>query len=490
MNGDEKSDNVVVPLKQTNKTGETAAESVEERTLAKGNTPQPITDRTQGRESVSAGLEGVRKAARMHKQEKFTALLHHVTIDQLRKSYYALKRQAAPGVDGVTWKRYGGGLEDKLLALYQRLHSGRYRAQPARRVNIPKSDGSERQLSVWCLEDKIVQQALTDVLNAIYEADFLGFSYGFRPGRGQHDALDALCAGIRRRKVNWVLDADIQSFFDNIDHDQLIRFLEHRIGDKRVLRLIRMWLSVGVDTEAGRRAAIKGAPQGSVISPVLSNVYLHYVLDQWVHQWRGRHRTGDIVVVRYADDTAFRFQNVSDANRFKSDLDKRLAKFGLNFHPNKTRLIQFGRFAQRDRTVKGEGKPETFDFLGFTFFCTVTRVDKRFVVGRKTIKKRLLASVRELKRQLRRRLHEPIGKTGEWLHRVLMGHLNYFAVPGNLRSVQCFFFRIRRLWLRSLRRRSQRNCMTWPRFAALWERFAPRIHVTHPYPDQRFDART
>lgn len=490
MNGTEKSDSAVVPMKRANKEGNTSAEPVEERARAKGNTFQPITDRTQSRNSVSAGLEGVRKAARTHKQESFTALLHHVTIDQLRDSYYVLKRQAAPGVDGVSWREYGEDLEARLQSLHERVHTGRYRAKPARRVSIPKADGSERHLSVWCLEDKIVQQALAHVLNAIYEADFMGFSYGFRPGRGQHDALDALCAGIKRCKVNWVLDADIQSFFDNIDHDQMIRFLEHRIGDKRVLRLIRMWLSVGTETEAGRRAATMGAPQGSVISPVLSNVYLHYALDLWVHQWRVRHGTGDIIVVRYADDTAFGFQSVSDANRFKFELDKRLAKFGLNLHPNKTRLIQFGRYAQRDRAVKGVGKPDTFDFLGFTFFCTVTRIDKRFVVGRKTIKSRLLASVREIKRQLRRRLHEPIGKTSEWLNRVLVGHLNYFAVPGNLRSVQCFFTRIRRLWLRSLRRRSQRNRMSWPRFAAIWARFAPKIRVTHQYPDQRFDART
>ena len=490
MNGTEKSDSAVVPVKLANEGDKTLEESVEERALTKGNTPQPITSRTQSRVMVSAGLEGVRKAAGMHKDKKFTALLHHVTLDRLRDCYFALKRQAASGVDGVTWAQYGEELEDKLIMLHDRLHSGGYRAKPARGITIPKMDGSKRHLSIWSLEDKIVQQALSQVLNAIYEQDFLGFSYGFRPGRGQHDALDALSVGIKRCKVNWVLDADIQSFFDNIDHDQLIRFLEHRVSDKRVLRLVRMWISVGTQTDAGRCAAFKGVPQGSVISPLLSNIYLHYVLDLWVWQWRSRYSTGDVIAVRYADDTAFGFQHVSDAHRFKSELDKRLAQFGLNLHPKKTRLIQFGRFAQRDRKQKGQNKPETFDFLGFTFFCSVTRLDRRFIVGRKTIKKRLLASVKEIKRQLRRRLHEPIGKTGEWLRRILVGHLNYFAVPGNLRSIQSFFMKLRRLWLRSLRRRSQRNNMTWPRYARIWNRLAPRICVTHDYPDKRFDART
>ncbi len=478
------------PAKLANKGDKTPAESVEERELAKGNTHQTTTYRTQSRDKVSSGLEGVRKAARKHKGLKFTALFHHITVDLLRTSYFALKRQAAPGIDGITWREYGEDVERQLVALHDRLHAGKYRSRPARGVAIPKTDGSERHLSVWCLEDKIVQHALASVLNAIYEADFIGFSYGFRPGRGQHDALDALTVGIKRRKVNWVLDADIQSFFDNMEHDQIIRFLKHRISDKRVLRLIRKWLSVGIETEFGRVKPEKGAPQGSLISPVLANVYLHYVLDLWVHQWRGRHAKGDVIVVRYADDTVFGFQYKSDAQRFRSNLADRLAEFGLNFHPGKTQLIQFGRFARRDRLQQGMGKPATFDFLGFTFFCSVTRSHGRFTVGRKTIKKRMLNSLREIKQQLRRRLHDPIGKTGEWLKRVLLGHLNYFAVPGNLRSIQCFFIRVRRMWLCSLRRRSQRSRMNWIRFASIWERIAPTIRLTHAYPEQRFDAIT
>lgn len=490
MNDSEKSDNSVVPIKETNKGDKTLAESVEERGLVKGNTHQTTTNRTQSREQVSSGLEGVRKAARTHKGMKFTALLHHVTVDLLRTSYFALKRQAAPGIDNVTWQVYGEDVERNLKVLHGRIHTGKYRSHAARRVTIPKADGSVRLLSVWCLEDKIVQQALTSVLNAIYEADFIGFSYGFRPGRGQHDALDALTVGIKRRKVNWVLDADVQSFFDNMEHEVIMRFLKHRISDKRVLRLIRKWLSVGIETEAGRVKPVKGAPQGSVISPVLANIYLHYVLDLWVHQWRGRHAKGDVIVVRYADDTVFGFQHESDAQRFRSNLVDRLARFGLNLHPDKSQLIQFGRFARRDRLQQGKGKPATFDFLGFTFYCGVTRTHGRFTVGRKTIKKRMLGSLREIKLQLRRRLHDPISKTGQWLRRVLLGHLNYFAVPGNLRSIQCFFIRVRRMWLRSLRRRSQRSRMNWNRFAGIWQRIVPSICVSHAFPEQRFDATT
>jgi group II intron reverse transcriptase/maturase len=490
MNDIEKSDSVVVPMKRVNKGDKIPAESVEERTLAKGNTHQPTTTRTQCRDSVSSGLAGVRKAARMHKRMRFTALLHHVTMDQLQESYNGLKRHAAPGIDGITWAEYGKDGEQRLKSLHQRIHQGTYRAKPARRVYIPKADGSQRALSIWCLEDKIVQQALTTVLNAIYESDFLGFSYGFRPGRGQHDALDALSVGLSRRKVNWVLDADIQSFFDHMDHDWILAFLEHRIGDKRVLRLVRKWLTVGVMTEAGRERLERGAPQGAVISPLLANIYLHYVLDLWTQQWRQRTATGDVIVVRYADDFVLGFQHDVDARSFQRGLQERLGKFGLNLHPQKTQLIRFGRFARRDCRANGEGKPPTFDFLGFTHYCTIARTNRRFMVGRKSIKKRMRSQLLEIKKALRKRLHHSVGDTGAWLQRVLRGHLNYYAVPGNQPSLHYFFIRVKRYWLRALRRRSQRHRMNWVRFGELWRRFAPSIVLSHDYPALRFDAKT
>lgn len=490
MNDIEKSDSVIVPLKRTNKGSNTPAESVEGRTLAKGNTRRTTTPRTQSRDSVSSGLAGVRKAARKHKQMQFTALLHHVTVDQLRDSYYSLKRQAAPGIDGMTWSAYGEDLEQRLEALHRQLHQGSYRAQPARRVYIPKADGSQRALSVWCLEDKIVQQALSTVLNAIYEADFLGFSYGFRPRRGQHDALDALTVGLNRRKVNWVLDADVQSFFDRMDHDWILTFLKHRIGDKRVLRLVRKWLTVGVMTEAGRERPDRGAPQGAVISPLLANIYLHYVFDLWTQRWRQRTATGDMIVIRYADDIVLGFQHDSDACRFQRELALRLEQFELNLHPKKTHLIRFGRFARQQCRKNGEGKPPTFDFLGFTHYCTVSRTNGRFMVGRKSIKKRVRTQLHEIKRALRQRLHRPIGETGAWLRRALRGHLNYYAVPGNQPGLRYFFRCVRRYWFKSLRRRSQRHRMNWQRFTGLWLRFAPPILLVHDHPARRFDATT
>lgn len=491
MNGNEKSDSCVVLMKPANKEGSTSAEQREGRRLAKGNTPQATIVRTQSREAMSSGLEGVREAARGNKTMQFTALLHHVTVAVLRESYMSLKRQAAPGIDGMTWRAYGEELDSRLERLHQRIQQGSYRAKPAKRIYIPKADGSKRALSIWSLEDKLVQQAITTVLNAIYEQDFIGFSYGFRPGRSQHNALDALAVGITRRKVNWVLDADIQSFFDNMEHDWIIRFLQHRIGDKRILRLVRSWISVGIETDAGRQPLTKGAPQGAVISPLLANIYLHYVLDLWAKRWRRRTAAGDTIIVRYADDVVLGFQHHSDANLFCNELQNRLAEFGLNLHPKKTQLIRFGRFAlQKTGRKRGTKKPPTFDFLGFTHFCTQDRTNKRFMVGRKTIKKRLRSQLAEIKAQLRKRLHDPVGKTGAWLNRVLQGHLNYYAVPGNSASLRYFFLRVERLWLKALRRRSQRHRLNWERFRGIWIFFAPRMRILHPYPSARFDART
>ncbi len=458
--------------------------------MIKGNGIETAAVRTQSRVAASDGLDTVRQAARRDKEMKFTALLHHVTVDRLRKSYYALKRNAASGLDGVTWKAYGEELEQRLQALHARIHRGRYRAIPGKRVYIPKPDGTERPLSIWSLEDKIVQQAVVQVMEAIYEQDFVGFSYGFRPGRSQHDALDALVAGFYKRKVNWVLDADIRQFFDTMNHDWMMAFLEHRIRDKRLLRLIRKWLTVGVMEDGRRHRAEQGTPQGAVISPLLANIYLHYAFDLWSNAWREKMAAGDMIVIRYADDTVVGFQHKTDADRYLQLLQDRLGKFGLMLHPNKTRLIQFGRFAAADCRRRGETKPPTFDFLGFTHYCTKARKGGWFVVGRKTIRKRMRATLREIKVQLRKRMHAPVAETGQWLNRLLRGHLNYFAVPGNWDSLKSFFSQVSWLWMRSLRRRSQRSRMTWSRFARLKKRFFPARSILHPWPNKRFAART
>ena len=410
---------------------------------------------------------------------RFTALLHHITVDLLRQSYTALKRDAASGIDGVTWRTYGANLDEKLKDLHERIHKGSYRARPARRTYIPKADGSQRPLSIWCLEDKIVQQAVVTVLEAIYEEDFVGFSYGFRPGRGQHDALDALHAGILRRRVNWVLDADIRGFFDAMSHSWIRRFLEHRIADKRILRLITKWLKVGIVEDGRVTRSARGAPQGAVISPILANVYLHYVYDLWVHRWRRTKATGDVVVVRYADDTIVGFEHEHEARAFLHDLQERMGLFDLTLHPEKTRLIRFGRHAAKQRAERGEGKPEVFDFLGFTHYCTRSRKWGSFVIGRKTIKKRMLRTLEAVKMELRRRMHDTIVKTGTWVWQMLNGHLNYFAVSGNDKSLWWFCNEVRWRWLKSLKRRSQRARLSWERFTQATARFCRSAYDTH-----------
>jgi RNA-directed DNA polymerase len=490
MHADEKSDGVTVPEKRPNNEGLPSAEVVEGRTPLKGNGGQTAAVRTQRRGVASNGLTAVRQAARQSKDERFTALLHHITTELLKRSYLALARDAAPGIDGVTWQAYGENLEEKLKDLHDRVHKGSYRARPARRTYIPKPDGSKRPLSILCLEDKVVQQAVVFVLEAIYEADFLGFSYGFRPGRGQHDALDALHAGIYRRQVNWVLDADIQGFFDAMSHSWILRFLEHRIADKRMLRLIAKWLKVGITEDGHITRSSRGAPQGAVISPILANVYLHYVFDLWTHRWR-RKATGDVIVIRYADDTIVGFHHEHEAKAFLDDLKERLREFELALHPAKTRLIRFGRHAAEQREKRGEGKPETFDFLGFTHFCTRSRKYGSFVVGRKTIKKRMRATLQAITMELRKRLHDPIAKTGAWVYSVLKGHLNYFAVSGNDPSLWWFFNQVKWHWLRSLRRRSQRAYLNWERYIRLINRFLPPIRwITRGWSENPLDCVT
>ena len=340
------------------------------------------------------------------------------------------------------------------------------------------------------LEDKVVQHAVGTVLNQIWEEDFLGFSYGFRPRRSQQDALDALWVGIVRKRVNWILDLDIRSFFDKLQHEWLVKFVEHRIGDRRVVRLIQKWLKAGV-MEDGRWFETKeGTPQGSVISPSLANLYLHHVLDLWVDkEWRRKQATGDVIIVRYADDAVLGFQHRDDAERFWQQLRERLGKFGLELHPEKTRLIEFGRFATERRKKRGEGKPETFNFLGFTHICGTSRKTGRFTVGRKTIGKRMAAKLKDIQAELRQRMHEAIGATGKWLQSVVRGYFQYHAIPGNEEPLWAFRKDVLRLWLRSLRRRSQRYRWTWERFMELLGALLPEPQILHPYPDVRFDAK-
>jgi len=487
MHAREESDRAVVPMKLANKEAQASAESVEGRARTKENVEGPNTSPTPSGERVSRGLIGVREAARAKKQERFTALLHHLTVDRLRDSYYALKRNAAPGVDGVTWREYEDGLEDRLHDLHGRVHRGAYRAQPSRRVYIPKADGRQRPLGIAALEDKIVQQAVVTILNAIYEVDFRGFSYGFRPGRSPHQALDALSAGIYRKRVNWILDADIRGFFDNMSHEWTMKFIEHRVADNRVLRLIRKWLKAGVSEEGEWSETKVGTPQGAVVSPLLANAYLHYVFDLWAEAWRGKVAKGDMIIVRYADDLVVGFQHRAEAERFLREFQERLAKFGLEIHPEKTRLIEFGRFAAVSRQQRGAGKPETFTFLGFTHYCG--RSPKgHFTVGRRTAAKRMRAKLQGIKQELRRKMHEPVRVVGEWLKRVVEGYYRYHAVPGNLRPLGRFRDRLCMLWRQVLRRRSQKRRPGWDRLRPLFEQWIPRPCVLHPYPDVRFDA--
>ena len=487
MNAEGKSDECIVPMKPPNK-GRTPAEVVEGRRSTEGNAGQPAAARTQSRTVASLGLTSVREVAKRSRKERFTALLHHIDVERLRDSFYALKRLAATGVDGISWQEYERGLEDRLSALHQAVHRGTYRAQPSRRVYIPKADGSKRPLGIAALEDKIVQQAVVMVLNAVYEADFVGFSYGFRPGRGQHDALDALSVGITERKVNWVLDADIRQFFDALDHNWMMRFVEHRIADPRILRLIRRWLGAGVMEDGVRSRATVGTPQGAVVSPLLANIYLHYTFDLWAHQWRARHAHGDVIVVRYADDTIVGFEHQHEAEQFLKALRERLQQFGLLLHPDKTRLIEFGRYAAERRSRRGESKPETFDFLGFTHICGRAKTG-RYIVRRLTVAKRLRATLHAIRDALMRRRHQPVAEVGRWLRSVVRGYFNYHAVSGNLKRLDVFRSVVARHWLHALRRRSQRRRMPWTRFSCWVERWLPHPRLAHPYPYQRFRAK-
>ncbi len=470
--------------------GQKPTESVEQRGLAKGNIQRTPTAGTQGPGKVSRGLLGVREAARRDKRQQFTALLHHIDVSLLQESYEKLKRGAAPGVDGVRWKDYQEGYLERLKDLHNRIHKGSYRALPSKRARITKEDGSERKLGIAALEDKIVQQAVARVLKSIYEEDFVGFTYGFRPGRDQHQALDSLYVGLTERPINWVVDLDIRGYFDHIQHDWLVRFLEHRIRDKRIIRLIRKWLRAGVMEEGRWEATERGSPQGATISPILANIYLHYAFDLWAQQRRRKEVRGAMVLVRFADDIVAGFQHKEEAEDFMRELACRLKEFGLTLHPEKSRRIEFGRHAAARRKAAGLGKPETFTFLGFTHIAAKTRKGG-FVIRRKTIGKRLRRKLQEIKRELKRRYQDPVPETGRWLRQVLQGYYRYFAVPYNLDCLNQFRYEICRIWLRTLRRRSQkaRRTLTWEKFLVIPKYWLPMPRVLHPWPNVRFRRR-
>jgi RNA-directed DNA polymerase len=514
MNERGKSDPAVVAAKPANKAEPSAAEPGERRAGTKGNADQqhmgrtqsretmsqvlarirqtvpgnadqPHMDRPQSQETMSQVLARIRQTARQRKKERFTALYHHINLELLRSSFFALQREAAPGVDGMTWEGYTANLESNLKDLHVRVQRGAYRALPSRRQYIPKPDGRQRPLAVAALEDKIVQRATATLLNAIYEEDFLGFSYGFRPGRGTHDAMDALVVGIESRKVNWILDADIRSFFDTISQEWLIRFLEHRIGDPRIIRLIQKWLKAGILEDGAVTVSEVGTGQGSVISPLLANIYLFYVLDLYAERWRQREATGDVIIVRYADDFIVGFEHETDARRFLDLLRERMGKFALALHPEKTRLIEFGRHAVENRRQHGLGKPETFNFLGFTFICGTSRRG-RFLVKRKSRRDRRLAKLKAIKQELRQRMHQPIREQGKWLKQVVGGYFRYHAVPTNSHTLKQFRDGVVILWRQLLSRRSQKADRPWAWFAMLVDYWLPQPKILHPWPRQRF----
>jgi RNA-directed DNA polymerase len=485
-----KSDSRVVPKKVSNKARRRVAEGLEGRRLAKRNSPQATTLRTQGRASVHAALGRVRQVAEQKKGARFTALLHHIyAIDTLRAAYYSLKRDAAPGVDGETWEHYGQALEAHLAEVSERLRRGTYRPQPVRRVYVPKRDGQQRPIGVAAVEDKIVQRATVSVLNAVYEPEFAGFSYGARPGRSAHQALAALDQALEKRRVNWVLDADLRDFFGSLDQSWLVRFVEHRIGDRRVVRLIQQWLAAGVLEDGAWTPSETGTAQGGSISPLLANLYLHYVFDLWAERWRRTEARGEVIIVRYLDDFIVGFQNRAEAERFLNDLGARVGQFGLTLHPGKTRLLEFGRFAAVNRQRRGTGKPETFQFLGFVHSCGRTR-GGRSTVRRHTAGQRLRAKLKEVSDELRQRWHDPVPEVGRWLQAVVRGHCQYYGIAGNADAIRRFRDEVSRLWHRALSRRSQRGQVKWERMHRLIKRWLPPARIVHPYPSVQFGVMT
>lgn len=487
----EESDGGIVPGKEANKAAATAAESLEERPPAKRNPQREAAVRPQRREAVSIRLERVRQRAEAEPKARFHNLFSLLTVDLLRESFYQLKRQASPGLDKVKWSTYEKNMEANLQDLEDKLHQDRYRATPVRRKYIAKPDGRKRPIGVTTVEDKIVQQAVATLLGAVHEPSFCGFSYGARPGRSAHDALDAVMVALWEQPVGWVLDADIQGFFDQIPHAELLRVLEMRIGDRRLLRLITKWLRVGWVEDGKRHPGKRGTPQGGVISPMLGNIYLDHVLDKWFGAWRRRECQGTAFIVRYVDDVVLGFQYRHEAELALECLRKRLAEWGLTLHPEKTRLIEFGRYASRNRRDRGEGKPESFTFLGVTHSCGKNRKGG-FKIRRQTSRRSLAKVLHRIRDQLRWRLHDGLHETGRWLTSVVRGHFQYFAFPDNWQALDSFRNAVRILWFRAIRRRSHkaRQRWNWRRFHPLGERYLPHPKLCHPWPSVRFDART
>ena len=493
MNGHGKSDRRVVPTKFANKDDAlSSAERDGGKTSNQGKHGKQNASRTQKAETdAHSALTRVRKIAIRDKKIQFTNLLHHISsIDRLRASYFSMKRKAAAGIDGETWKSYGENLEANLLDLAQRLQRGGYHAKPVRRVFIAKADGKQRPLGVPVLEDKIVQRSTTEVLNAIYEIDFLDMSFGYRPGKSQHNCLDVLFNDIQTKRVNWILDADIRGFFDNLSHEWIVKFIEHRIKDERVIRLIQKWLKAGVMINGRREETDEGVPQGGSISALISNIYLHYVLDLWIDQRQKDKSRGEINAVRFADDFVVGFEHKSEAMKFLADLKERMLKFGLELHPVKTRILQFGRFAARDRKKRKEGKPETFNFLGFTHICGLTLKNRKFTILRHTINKKLRMKLSEIRTELRRRMHRSIADQGKWLRSVVGGHFRYYGVPNNQKALGSFHYQVADIWYRTLKRRSQKSRLLWPRMKKIRDRWLPPVRVHHPYPYERLRVRT
>lgn len=486
----EESDGNKVPKKSPNKGNEDPAEVMEGKTPTERNLGQEAATRIQGRQLASNGLARVRQRAEADKTFRFNNLFHLLKADLLRESFYELKRKAAPGLDGVTWHEYEQKLETRLPELERELHIGSYRATPAKRGYITKEDGRQRPLGIQAVEDKVVQQACVTIFNAVFEPNFCGYSYGSRPGRSQHDALDALHEGIVRRKISWILDCDIEGFFDNLSHVRLLGFIEERVTDKRMLRLIRKWLRVGWVEDGKRHPGTIGTAQGSVISPLLANIFLNAVMDKWASEWRRAKAKGNVIIVRYVDDAVFGFQYEAEGRAFLEALRTQVEAHELKLHPTKTRLIEFGRFAASNRRERKLGKPETFDFLGFTHTCAVNRKGW-FSILRKTIRKRLRRKLKEVKTELIGRMHAPLERVAAWLASVVRGFTNYYAVPGNMKAPREFYTQVSRMWLWAIRRRSNkaRNRWTWERFCRLQSRWLPRPRLVHPYPSVRFDAK-
>jgi group II intron reverse transcriptase/maturase len=430
-------------------------------------------------------MERIRQAVRRDKKAKLTALYHHVYNEEhLREAYRGLNPKAAAGVDQETWADYGQDLERNIQDLSERLRRNAYRAKPVRRIYIPKPDGRERPLGVPVLEDKIVQKVTAEIFTAIWEEEFMGFSYGFRAGRSAHQALDALAVGLERSSVRWVLDADIRGFYDTISHEWLVKFIEHRIGDRRIVNLIKRWLKAGI-MEAGEWIqSEEGTPQGGLISPILANIYLHYAFDLWIHQWRRQPGREEVIVVRYADDIVIGFGKRTEAQQFQRELTERMKQFELALNEDKTRLIEFGRYAEINRAGRRQGKPETFDFLGFTHICTKNKRGN-FTVLRRTKRKRMWAKLKEVKRDLKQRMHEPISEQGAWLRTILLGHYQYYGVPMNGQALYAFRYHLLRVWKRVLERRSQNGEVTWERMHRLESKWLPTPRICHPYPMQR-----